>query len=277
VTKGRLIVCATPIGNLGDVSDRLRTSLASADVIYAEDTRRTAKLLSRLAISVPLRSLFVGNEMVRSDELVKAVADGQSVAIVSDAGMPTISDPGATAIRAVREAGHVVVAVPGPSAVTMAVAVSGFGGDRFVFEGFLPRRGKERADRLAAIRLEPRATVIFASPKRLARDLADLEGVCGPSREVAVTRELTKLHEEVWVGTLGDAVQKWKEEVRGEVTLVLGPVDLGGVSLDDAVKAAQALVDGGVPISEAARSVASDAGVSRRSLYQRLLEGQGSS
>lgn len=270
-------MCATPIGNLGDISDRLRTSLASADVIYAEDTRRTAKLLNHIATSAPLRSLFVGNEAVRSDELVKAVSDGLTVAIVSDAGTPTISDPGASAIRAVREAGYQVVSVPGPSAVTSALALSGFGGDRFVFEGFLPRRGQDRSGRLSSLALEPRATVIFASPRRLPRDIEDLRAACGDQREIAVTRELTKLHEEIWVGTLAQAVERWSEEVKGEVTLVLGPIDFPGTTLEEAEERASELVADGMSLSDAARTVAASTHVSRRAIYQRLLKGQDSS
>lgn len=271
------MVCATPIGNLGDISDRLRVALASADVIYAEDTRRTSKLLSHLAVSVPLRSLFVGNEAVRTEELTEAVAKGQTVVIVSDAGMPTISDPGAEAIRRVRAEGLPVVVVPGPSAVTTALALSGFGGDRFVFEGFLPRRGLGRSDRLDSIGREEGPVVIFASPHRLARDLADLAEACGGEREVAVTRELTKLHEEVWVGTLADAVATWGDEVRGEVTLVLGPTEIEEPSFESAVASAQALVADGVSLSDAARQVATGTGLSRRVIYQALLGGQDSS
>jgi 16S rRNA (cytidine1402-2'-O)-methyltransferase len=277
VSQGRLIVCATPIGNLGDISERLRVALASADVIYAEDTRRTAKLLNHLAVSTPMRSLFVGNEAVRGDELVEAVADGQTVVIVSDAGMPTVSDPGADAIRRVREAGLPIVVVPGPSAVTTAIAVSGFGGDRFVFEGFLPRRGRERNDRLDALGSEKRAVVLFASPRRLPKDLSDLREACGGEREVAVTRELTKLHEEVWVGPLDEAVFRFGDEVKGEVTLVLGPIELDAPSLESALSRARSLVSEGVSVSEAARSTASELGVSRRALYQALLTDDASS
>jgi len=274
VTTGRLLVCATPIGNLGDISERTRNVLASADVIYAEDTRRTAKLLRHLVINVDLVSLFAGNEKARTEQLVEAVRSGQTVVLVSDAGMPVISDPGAGAIRAVREAGYPVSVVPGPSAVTTAVALSGFGGDRFVFEGFLPRKGRERAERLESIGRESRAVVMFASPNRLADDLVDLSEACGPSREVAVTRELTKLHEESWVGSLGESVDRWSGEVKGEVTLVLGPVDSVPPSIEEAIQSARALVAGGTSVRQAARQVATEAGVSRRDVYEALLADQ---
>ena len=274
---GRLVVCATPIGNLGDISERLRNVLAGADVVFAEDTRRTAKLLRHLVINVGLVSLFTGNEQARTRQLVEAVSSGQSVVLVSDAGMPTISDPGAAAIRAVREAGYPVTVVPGPSAVTTALTLSGFGGDRFVFEGFLPRRGKQRAGRLEEIGAERRAVVLFASPIRLPEDLADLATACGGAREIAVTRELTKLHEEAWVGALEAAVERWPEPVKGEVTLVLGPTDPEPPSAEDAIGSARRLVSDGSTVSEAARTVSDETGVARRTIYEALLDDQESS
>ena len=277
VPDGRLIVCATPIGNLGDVSERLHDVLATADVVFAEDTRRVAKLLSHLVISVRVVSLFVGNERARSDEVVEAVKSGDKVVLVSDAGMPTVSDPGAAAIRAVREAGFPVTVVPGPSAVTTALALSGFGGDRFVFEGFLPRRGREREERLSSIGREERTVVLFASPNRLAADIADLARWCGGSREVAVARELTKLHEESWVGSLASAVERWAEPVKGEVTLVLAPAAPEPLSAAKAVERARALVTGGTSVREAARTAADETGVSRREIYETLLRDQESS
>lgn len=277
MASGRLIVCATPIGNLGDISERLRNVLAGADIVFAEDTRRTAKLLSHLVIGVGVLSLFSGNEQSRTSQVVDAVESGQTVVLVSDAGMPTISDPGAAAVRAVREAGHLVTVVPGPSAVTTALAFSGFGGDRFVFEGFLPRRGVERSERLEAIARETRVAVVFASPIRLAKDLADLAEACGPDREVAVIREMTKLHEESWVGALAEAVERWGDPVKGEVTLVLGPGHEQAPSVDDAVDLARTLVAGGSSLSDAARAAAHESGVSRRVVYEVLLGDQESS
>lgn len=273
--KGRLVVCATPIGNLGDISDRLRNTLASADVIYAEDTRRTAKLLSHLGISVPIVSLFTGNEVARSNQLTDAVRTGETVVLVSDAGMPTVSDPGAAAVRAVREADLPVTIVPGPSAVTSALTLSGFGADRFAFEGFLPRKGKERVERLAVVAVDDRAVVLFASPNRLADDLADLREVCGGDRQVAVSRELTKIHEETWVGSLDSAVERWAGEVKGEVTVVLGPKEAEPPSTADAIVEATELVAAGTSVSEAARAVAERTGVSRREIYEALIREQG--
>lgn len=270
-------MCATPIGNLGDISVRLRGALAEADVVYAEDTRRTAKLLSHLGITARVVSLFAGNEMSRTDQLVAAVAAGDTVLLVSDAGMPTVSDPGAAAVRAVRGAGFPVTVVPGPSAVTTALALSGFDADRFVFEGFLPRKGKERGERLQSIAKDPRPVVIFASPNRLGDDLSELSRVCGGQRRVAVTRELTKLHEESWVGSLDAAVERWSEPVKGEVTLVLGPLAAEPPSLGDAIAEARQLVADGKTIRESAREVANRAGVSRRDIYEALIGDQDSS
>jgi len=277
MSTGRLTICATPIGNLGDISERLRNVLAGADVVFAEDTRRTAKLLSHLVIAVNVISHFAGNEQSRTAEIVAAVESGQSVVVVSDAGMPTISDPGAAAVRAVRKAGYQVTVVPGPSAVTTAVALSGFAGDRFVFEGFLPRKGKVRSQRLAAIGTESRAVVLFNSPNRLAEDLADLADVCGAGREVAVMRELTKLHEECWVGPLVAAVERWKDPVKGEVTVVLAPVEEEPPSIDDAIDQARGLVAEGATLSDAARGTSAATGVSRRAIYEALLDDHESS
>lgn len=255
----------------------MRNVLRSADVVFAEDTRRTAKLLNHLVISVGVVSLFAGNEESRTQQLVSEVAAGKTVVLVSDAGMPTVSDPGTSAVRAVREAGYPVSVIPGPSAVITAVALSGFGGDRFVFEGFLPRRGGERARRLEEIGQENRTVVVFASPKRLPKDLADLGAACGGTREVAVMRELTKLHEESWVGSLQMATERWSEPVKGEVTLVLGPMEPEPPSLTEAIASARVLVADGSTVSDAAKRTSEETGVSRRTIYEALLEDQDSS
>lgn len=275
--EGKLTVCATPIGNLGDISERLRTSLAEGDVIYAEDTRRTGKLLSAMGISTPMRSLFEGNEAKRTEEVITEVKSGRNVVLVSDAGMPSVSDPGARAVRRAHEEGLTVTVVPGPSAVTSALAVAGFGADRFAFEGFLPRRGTERAKRLERVAAEHRPVVLFASPNRLAEDLGDLASHIEGTRRVAVAREMTKLHEEVWVGSLRDAVKHWTGEVKGEITLVLEAGALRMISDKEAVAVGKGLIAEGHSLSEAARAASDETGVSRRVIYEALLVDQGES
>jgi 16S rRNA (cytidine1402-2'-O)-methyltransferase len=272
---GVLVVCATPIGNLGDVSDRLREALNTADVVFAEDTRRTATLLQHVGATPTVRSLFVGNEAVRTEELLALLVGGKTVALVTDAGMPGVSDPGAEAVRRAREGGHGVTVIPGPSAVTTAVAAAGFGADRFVFEGFLPRKGKERSRRLATIGTEDRPVVVFISRHRLLVDLEAISAATGLDRAIAVTRELTKLHEEVWVGEIGAAIEEWSgRDPRGEFTVVVGPGGIERVSVDDAISEARALVAGGSSPSEASKRMAEATGVSRRAVYEALIRDQ---
>jgi 16S rRNA (cytidine1402-2'-O)-methyltransferase len=265
---GRLVVCATPIGNLGDISERLAETLRTADVVYAEDTRRTGVLLAHIGATPEIRSFFVGNEGVRSAEIEERIAAGDTVALVTDAGTPALADPGVLAVRAARKAHGTVTVVPGPSALTAALAVSGIGGDRFAFEGFLPRKGGERSRRLIAMAGEDRPVVWFSSPRRVIADMEDLAGHAGDDRPVCVTRELTKQFEEVWWGTLRAAIVKWTEtEPRGEFTLVLEPGPPEEVTLDDAIERARGLVAGGASRSEAARTVAHATGLARRSIY----------
>lgn len=271
MSEGRLTLAATPIGNLGDSSPRLIDALASADLIYAEDTRRTKKLLANAGLSTPLRSLFEGNERERTAELVARIREGQSIVVVSDAGMPSIADPGALAVAWVRDAGLPVTVVPGPSAVTAALALSGFGPSRFVFEGFLPRKGKDRRDRIEAIGSEERAVVLFASPKRLGADLRDLAGRVSGDRTVAVIREMTKVHEEVWVGPLSEAAASWGDETRGEITLVFEAHPGDAPDPESAMRMANRLVGKGMSVSDAARETAELTGVSRRSIYEKLV------
>lgn len=275
MSEGVLMVCATPIGNLGDISDRLRETLESADVIYAEDTRRTSKLLRHLGIDKRTRSLFAGNESSRTSELVEDVRAGKKVALVSDAGMPTISDPGADAVRQARQSGLSVAVVPGPSAVTMAMALSGMAGERFVFEGFLPRKASERVRRVELVASDQRPVVIFASPHRLVDDLKDLAAHTGHDRPVVVNREMTKLHEETWAGTIGEAIAHWDgREVKGELTLVLAPGAAQMPDMESALAEAMKRVASGAKLSESARGVAEEIGVSRRELYERLIASQ---
>jgi 16S rRNA (cytidine1402-2'-O)-methyltransferase len=268
---GRLWVVGTPIGNLGDQTPRATETLRSADVIYCEDTRRTRVLLS--AVGVPaggrLQSLHAHNEAGRVAQVLAHLAQGHEVALVTDAGMPGISDPGERVVAAATEAGYPVSCVPGPSAALAALVVSGLPTDRFCMEGFLPRRGADRRRRLEALAAEERTAVVFESPQRLAETLLDLRDACGGDRPAVVARELTKRYEEVWRGTLSEAVTAFAEPVRGEVVLVLGgaPPPAPATEGDVAAAVRQRLEAGEGPRA-AADAVAAALGVPRRQAYE---------
>jgi 16S rRNA (cytidine1402-2'-O)-methyltransferase len=269
---GVLVLAATPIGQAADAPPRLAAELAGADVIAAEDTRRLSRLASELGVDVKGRvtSYFDGNEAARTPGLVERLVAGDRVVLVTDAGMPSVSDPGYRLVVAAVDAGIVVTAVPGPSAVLTALAVSGLPVDRFCFEGFLPRKSGERARRLAGLAGEERTLVFFEAPHRTAAALTALAEAFGSDRPAAVCRELTKTHEEVRRGPLGDLVGWAQEGVRGEVTIVVGGATAGaGVaqdmeSLRDAVAA---LEEAGEPRKDALRAVAARAGVPKRRVY----------
>jgi 16S rRNA (cytidine1402-2'-O)-methyltransferase len=264
---GSLVLVGTPIGNLGDLAPRAAEALAGADAVCCEDTRRTGKLLSLAGIE--RRPLVVVNEHTEDREIPRVLARlarGERVALVSDAGMPGISDPGERLVAAAVAAGHPVEVVPGPSASLAALVVSGLPAGRFVFEGFLPRKGAGRTERLAAVAHEPRTTVLYEAPHRLARTLGDLAAACGEDRRVVVARELTKLHEEVWRGTLAGAVA-WAGERQppGEMVIVLAGAPAAAPPDDDDVLAA--LRDELATARDAARSVATRLAVPRRRAY----------
>lgn len=269
---GTLFVVGTPIGNLEDLTPRARRVLGEVDVIACEDTRRTGLLLSRLGVDRPrLVSFFEGNQARRVPEILAMLADGAAVAMVTDAGMPAVSDPGFTLVRACAERGIATVAVPGVSAVTAALAVSGLPCDRFVFEGFLPRSGKARRDRLAAISSEPRTVVVFESPRRAAATLEDL-AAADPARRAAVCRELTKAHEEVVRGTVAEvtAELRGRGEIRGEIVVVLDGARPLGTPSEDAVEIARGLEARGMRKRDAAREASSRTGVPAREVYAAL-------
>jgi 16S rRNA (cytidine1402-2'-O)-methyltransferase len=272
---GRLSIVGTPIGNLSDLTPRAARVLASVDAVICEDTRRTGKLLAHLGARVDGRpALLVANEhteVPRLGEILDRLAAGEHLALVTDAGMPTISDPGRHVVAAVAERGHPIEVVPGPTAVSSALALSGLAADRYVFEGFLPRKGRERAGRLAGIGTEERAVVVYEAPHRLRATLADLVAACGGDRPVAVARELTKLHEEVLRTTLAEAARHFERtEPRGEFVVVVAarPAVGGPVSDDDLVAALRASLDAGLSKRDAVAEVTRSTGEPKRRVYE---------
>jgi len=272
---GRLVLVATPIGNLGDLSPRAVEALADADVVACEDTRRTGKLLAHAGVNAP-RLLVVNEhtEKASAAEIAKLIVGGNMVVLVTDAGTPAVSDPGAKVVQAVLKVGAEVEAVPGPSAALSALVVSGLPTGRFCFEGFLPKKGRHRTDRLHALSVEPRTMVLFEAPHRLARTLGDLASALGEDRDVAIVREQTKLHEEVWRGAMADAVARVGEsEPRGEYVLVVaGCPDPPPPSAPQIQEALEERLAEGLSRRDAAAAVAADLGVSRRAVYQISLK-----
>jgi 16S rRNA (cytidine1402-2'-O)-methyltransferase len=271
--RGRVVLAGAPLGNVGDASARLREILGSADVIAAEDTRRLARLARDLDVTVSGRvvSYFEGNEERRTPDLVDALRAGAVVAVVTDGGMPSVSDPGYRLVRAALDAGFAVTAAPGPSAVTTALALSGLPSDRFVFEGFLPRTGSGRRGRLRELAAEPRTLVFFEAPHRIADALADLAATFGADRGAAVCRELTKTYEEIRRGTL-DELATWAGEVppRGEITLVVAgaPATPAHRPPDDELRAAVAGREAaGDSRRDAITAVAAAYGLRKRDVY----------
>ena len=272
---GTLWLVGTPIGNLGDVTERAREVLSGADLIACEDTRRTRGLLSHLGIEgKQLISFFEGNEERRTGELLEQLRAGRDVAVVSDAGMPALSDPGYRLVAACAAQGIPVDAAPGPSAAVTALVLSGLPTDRFAFEGFLPRKPGARRTRLRELADEPRTLLLFESPRRLPSMLSDAARALGADRRAAVARELTKVHQEVVRGTLGELAGAIGE-VRGEVVVVIdGAPAPPPPDLAELVERVDWLMTSGVPRREAARRVAEEAGVSRRELYEASLRGR---
>ncbi len=273
--RGTLYLVATPIGNLGDVTLRALEVLRSVDVVAAEDTRTSRVLLARHAIRSRLVSYHARNEATRAPELLARLRAGERVALVTDAGTPGVSDPGAELSAAWAAEGGRVVPIPGASAVLAAVAGSALAGPRWCFEGFLPRRGRERRERLARIAADERGTVVYEAANRTAVSLADLAAACGAERPGAVCRELTKLHEEVLRGLASEVLERVEaSEPKGEVVLVIEGAT-GEASPDPAslVAEARALVAGGRRKREAAAEVARRHGASSNEIYRMLVDG----
>jgi 16S rRNA (cytidine1402-2'-O)-methyltransferase len=267
---GALVLVGTPIGNLGDLSPRAVEALGAADAVCCEDTRRTGRLLQHGGVRAPKLIVVNDHTEVRAiGEVLRRLALGERVAVVTDAGMPGISDPGERLVRAASQEGFPIEVVPGPSAAITALVVSGLPTGRFVFEGFLPRKGSGRSARLAALAVEERTMVLYEAPHRVARTLADLAEVLGADRLVVLARELTKLHEEVWRGRL-DQAERWvaSHEPKGEFVLVVEGVAPPAEATDDEVVAAlRQAVAGGLSTRDAATEVAADLRLSKRRVY----------
>jgi 16S rRNA (cytidine1402-2'-O)-methyltransferase len=270
---GTLYVVATPIGNLGDISLRALEVLRSVPLVAAEDTRLARRLWARHGIATRLTSFHAQSAPAKREQLLDHLRRGADLALVSDAGTPLVSDPGEDLVAAWAGEGGLVVPIPGASAVLSALVGSGIAVARWSFEGFLPRKGKERRDRLTRMCADERATVLFEAPGRVANTLADLAAACGADRPAALARELTKLHEEFWRGTLGELAARVSDNgVRGEVTLVVAgaaPDDRPTMSLEEARAEVERLVASGLARSAAAREVAARSGLPRRDLFRR--------
>jgi len=275
VTAGTLYVVATPIGNLDDLSARARSVLRAVPVVVAEDTRRTRILLTHIDATPRVLSYHAHSKPDRVEAILVILAEGKDVALVTDAGTPGISDPGVVLVRAAREQGLPVSVVPGPSAVAAALSFAGLPADRYSFVGFLPRKGRDRRDLVSGIRDSVWTTVIFEAPGRLGALLADLEAACGADREAAVARELTKVHEELKLGTISDLrVYYDAHPPRGEVTVMVTGQRRAPVAVDhDAiVEVARPLLDEGHSRRDVAKRLAAELGVARNEVYRIVSE-----
>jgi 16S rRNA (cytidine1402-2'-O)-methyltransferase len=274
--NGRLQVIATPIGNLADLSERARAALAGADLIAAEDTRHTGSLLKALGISRPLLSLHEHNESQRVPALLARLAAGETVALVSDAGTPLLSDPGFELVQRAVRAGIAVSVIPGPSAITAALAVAGLPTARFCFEGFLPARERERRSALAALVQEPRTLVFFEAPHRIAAALADMAAQLGAARQAVVARELTKAHETIYRGTLGELAQRAQTEAnfaRGEITVVVHGADAATTAVDERLlRRTVELLSKELPPARVAAIAAQLTGATRAAAYELVTD-----
>lgn len=271
---GTLYLVGTPIGNLEDMTFRAVRILQLVDVIAAEDTRHTGKLLQHFQITTPQVSYYEHNQKSRIPDLVRRLQQGQAIALVTDAGMPGISDPGYELVKSCVAARIAVVPIPGPSAAIAALVASGLPSDRFLFEGFLPAKSKERLTYLEGLAREPHTLIFYEAPHRLRQTLQDLAAVLGGDRVIAFARELTKLHEEIWRGTIQEAIDYYThKDPQGEYTLVVGGAEISQPTLSEAaIKAElQALLQQGLSRSEASRELAKQTALPRRYIYQLAL------
>ncbi len=278
---GKLYICATPIGNLGDMTPRAVEALKSVDLIAAEDTRNSIRLLNHFDIHTPMTSYHEYNRFEKADELVAKMLQGTKVAVITDAGTPCISDPGEVLVQKCVEAGIPVTSLPGPSAVITALTLSGFSVRRFVFEGFLPPKPKkrDRAEALDRLKAETGTIVLYEAPHHLKETLKELEAALGPDRRIALCREMTKLHEEVVRTTIREAIEL---EPRGEYVLVIEGADPEKLQAETAARFdelsleehVQSYIDQGLDRKEAMKAAAKDRGLSRRDVYNALLKSE---
>ncbi|WP_067533889.1 16S rRNA (cytidine(1402)-2'-O)-methyltransferase [Nocardia crassostreae] len=270
---GRLVLAATPMGDVGDASRRLRVALATADVVAAEDTRRTRALAKALEVEITGRvvSFYDHVENARIPMLLEEIESGRTVLLVTDAGMPSVSDPGYRMVAACVERDLPITCLPGPSAVTTALALSGLPVERFCFDGFAPRKSGQRKEWLRTLTTEPRAIAFFEAPHRLADCLADAVEVLGPDRRAAVCRELTKTYEEVVRGTLAELAAWAIEGARGEITVVLEGSQRVTADPTSLVDRVEALAAAGLRLKDACAEVATSTGASRKELYEAVL------
>ena len=268
---GKLYLVGTPIGNLEDITLRAIRILKEVDCIAAEDTRRTGKLLQHLQIKTPQISYHEHNQDRRTPELIARLQQGEEIALVTDAGMPSISDPGVELVSAAIAANIPVIPIPGPTAAISALAASGMPTERFTFEGFLPSKESERQERLELLRSETKTVILYEAPHRILKTLTDLAAVVG-NREIVLARELTKIHEEFWRGSIGDAIAMYtnQRQPKGEYTLVLkGIAETSLISSEVEIKQElQQLLDRGMTRSQASRHLAKLTPLSRREIYQ---------
>ncbi|WP_455582107.1 16S rRNA (cytidine(1402)-2'-O)-methyltransferase [Dysosmobacter sp.] len=274
--SGTLYLVATPIGNLGDFSPRAAETLEAVDFIAAEDTRVSVKLLNHFQIKKPLVSYHEHNHVSAGQSILDRLLGGESCALVTDAGTPAISDPGEDLVRLCGDHGVEVVSIPGCCAAVNALAVSGLPTGRFTFEGFLTVNKKSRRAHLESLREEERTMIFHEAPHKLRATLADLLAVFGPERRISLCRELTKLHEETWRTTLGEAAEHYAQwDPKGEYVLVLEgapPRTAAAVTVDEGVRQVRALVEGGMRLKDAAREVSAHTGLSKNELYAAALE-----
>ena len=275
--SGTLYLVPTPIGNLGDLSDRIRETLAEADFIAAEDTRVSLKLLNHLGLKKPMVSYYRHNTETAGPQILQRILSGEDCALVTDAGTPAISDPGEELVALCAEAGVPVVGIPGPCALVTALAVSGLPTGRFTFEGFLATNKKNRRAHLDALRAERRTMVFYEAPHKLTGTLTDLEEAFGGDRRIALCRELTKLHEEVLRTTIGAAAEHYRANApRGEFVLVVEGApereEVPALTLEEAVARVRSLYEGGRSMKDAARQVAAETGFQKKELYRLAVQ-----